>query len=332
MKQARIDDAFHARFFFGFNNIVAQQPLGRPGVAVLPMWNNSWAALKKSLLKYLLGSYPYDAHNERDTCVCGTARRDIPRHLWRVTDKDADLIFPQFYYKCPSCSSFSAVNLYFPAEKYHEMPLDAIHISEVKLQLNGERLSWMKQIVTFPEDPVVFDLGAGEGCFAHVFADAYPSAGVYAVEADARLENKFYSQKKNVFFVPMYIERFLQDVMKPHSAWPRPFLIVMTDVLEHVLAPEQLLERIAQTLVPGGYAYLTIPDADTFQAPLPYPVAPRSINWAQANRTCQHLWAIQPGIFRDLVSKFFMILAASQQLETNIRKDSVYSTILAQSK
>jgi SAM-dependent methyltransferase len=221
------------------------------------------------------------------------------------------------------------VNLYFPVEKYAEMPLDAIHIDEVKLRLNTARLGWMEQHLAFPQDAVVFDLGAGEGCFVHVFANAYPKGTVYAVEADARLEKQFYSTNQSVIFVPEYIEPFLERVLK-NTEIPRPFLIVLTDVLEHVLAPETLLATVAQVLAPGGYAYLTVPDAQTFSSPLPQPARPQSLDWAQANRTCQHLWMMQPGIFRSLVSKYFCIVADGQSLETTIRRDSIYSTVLAQ--
>lgn len=103
----------------------------------------------------------------------------------------------------------------------------------------------------------------------------------------------------------------------------------MTDVLAHVLAPEDLLKAIADAIVPGGYVYLTVPNANTFCAPFPYAVEESDISWPQANRTCRHLWMLQPEIFRRLVCDHFDIVAESQEFETNIRKDSVYSTLLA---
>jgi len=206
-----------------------------------------------------------------------------------------------------------------------------MHISEVKVQLNRARLTWMNETISFPGDAVVFDLGAGEGCFVNVFTEFYPGATVYAVEADSRLEKRFYSNNPRVVFVPMYIEAFLDRSLKD-AGMQRPFLIVLTDVLEHLLAPEQLLRTIAQVLVPGGHAYLTVPDAKTFQAPFPFAVPSQSVDWPQANRTCQHLWMMQPEVFRNLVSKDFSIVADAGPLETNIRKDSNYSTLLAQRK
>jgi SAM-dependent methyltransferase len=254
-------------------------------------------------------------------------RTDIPKRLWRVSDKEVDLIFPKYFYRCPKCRSFSAVNLYFPVEKYEEMPLETMHISEKKRQLNAARIAWMAKRVELPENAIVYDLGAGEGCFSHTFATANPKATVFAVEADARIKNKFYTTNDRIIFVPMYIEAFLQQ--PPSAGRRQPNLVVLTDVLEHVLAPELFLKEVARVLAPGGLAYLTIPDANTFQTPFPYPAKPGTIDWPHANRTCQHLWMMEPKIFSEIVSAHLEMVAESQSLETDIRRDSVYTTILA---
>jgi 2-polyprenyl-3-methyl-5-hydroxy-6-metoxy-1,4-benzoquinol methylase len=271
---------------------------------------------------------PYFRRNERKTCVCGAARAFIQKRLWRVTDNEVDPIFPKYYYRCPQCGSFSAVNLYFPVDKYEEMPLEAMHISDIKKCLNVTRITWIEQHAELPEDTIAFDLGAGEGCFSHAFSASHPKATVFAVEADARIEDKFYTTNDRVIFVPMYIEDFLRRPPM-NVAGRHPDLVVLTDVLEHVLAPEQILEAVARTLAPGGVAYLTVPDANTFQAPHPYPARPGTIDWQHANRTCQHLWMMQPETFFSMVSEYFDVVAESQSLETDIRKDSVYTTILA---
>lgn len=274
-------------------------------------------------------SVPYMDRNDRLSCVCGASRNDVPQQLWKVTDKEADLIYPKYYYKCPHCATYSAVNLYFPVEKYEEMPLEAMHIGEMKRQLNRTRVNWLKARVSFPGDLTLFDLGAGEGCFVHEFTDATPHARAYAVDGDARLQVRFYSQNERVIFIGKPIEVFLQEIGGDHS-FPRAHVIVMTDVLEHVLSPEDLLQDLTRVLAPGGFAYLTVPNACTFQYPAPVPVPAEGVDWAHANRTCQHLWMMQPEVFRNIVSKHFHIVDETQALETDIRRDSVYSTILAQ--
>jgi 2-polyprenyl-3-methyl-5-hydroxy-6-metoxy-1,4-benzoquinol methylase len=174
----------------------------------------------------------------------------------------------------------------------------------------------------------IFDLGAGEGCFVHTVADEFPRASVYAVEADERVKSKFYGKFDNVHFVPMYIENFLQrELHSVHRTTPN--LVVLTDVLEHVLSPEEMLGTVAKVLPAGGYAYLTVPNANTFESPFPYPEKSENVDWVQANRTCQHLWLMTPSLFGDLVRRHFRIVDETD-METSIRKDSVYSTILAQ--
>jgi SAM-dependent methyltransferase len=160
-----------------------------------------------------------------------------------------------------------------------------------------------------------------------LFATANPKATVFAVEADARIKDKFYTANDRIIFVPMYIEDFLHQ--PPGVGRPQPHLVVLTDVLEHVLAPELFLKEVARVLAPGGLAYLTIPDANTFQAPFPYPAKPESMDWPHANRTCQHLWMMEPKTFREIVSAPLEVVAESQSIETDIRRDSVYTTILA---
>jgi predicted RNA methylase len=274
---------------------------------------------------------PYLGRNERTTCVCGAERTSIPHRIWSVTDKEADLIFPKYFYRCSQCESFSAVNLYFPVDKYQEMPLDAMHIGETKGLLNVARIDWIARHAELPEEAVVFDLGAGEGCFTYTFSAANPKATVFAVEADTRVKERFYTANDRVVFVPMYIESFLHNPPAVIEG-RRPDLVVLTDVLEHVLSPEQVLASVARILAPRGLAYLTVPDAHTFQPPYPQPAKPGTIDWQHANRTCQHLWMMQPNTFYRIVSGVLDVVAESQSLETNIRKVSVYTTILARAK
>lgn len=179
-----------------------------------------------------------------------------------------------------------------------------------------------------PADALVHDLGAGEGCFSHTFATSHPRSHVMAVEADVRLKSRFYGENPRVEFVPHYIENFLAGLTTTNGQ-RKPDLVVLTDVLEHLIAPEQLLKSVARVLAPGGYAYLTVPDADTFEPPFPYKEERRNIDWRHANRTCQHLWMMEPKIFRQIVSDALLIVAESQTLETSIRRDSSYTTILA---
>lgn len=270
----------------------------------------------------------YLARNERETCVCSRRRQDIPDNIWRVTNKTEDLIYPEFMYKCKDCESFSVVNLYFPIEKYVEHSVDSMFIDEKKEALNSERLAWIKSMYNLSDKPILYDLGAGEGCFSHIFANNFPGGKVFSVEPDKKVESKFYGKRSNVYFVPEYILPFLED-----RAAREDFadLMVLTDVMEHVVDPEDMISAMAKALAPNGLVYITVPNAHTFQDPVPQHVRRRQLDWRRANRTCQHLWLLTPRMVESLVAEAFEILAVSD-FETRLRQDSVYTTILARKR
>src|SRR5271157_2617543 len=165
-------------------------------------------------LKRFLPQHPrssgYANRNDRSSCVCGAPRDNIESRIFQVTNKENDLIYPKYYYRCPKCVSFSAVNIYFPKEMYDDN-FQYLVIEEVKEQLASARVAWIKERAgqSAPENAVIFDLGAGEGAFCHALAETFPKSNVYAVEADDRIGEKFYGRNDRVIFVPDFIETFL---------------------------------------------------------------------------------------------------------------------------
>lgn len=278
----------------------------------------------------LEGQPAYLGRNERPICVCGAARERVTDRVWKVTDKETDLIYPKFMYRCPSCRSFSALNLYFPVEMYEAHSVDDMSIEDIKRILNSARLAWITGRTGLRRDAIVYDLGAGEGCFAHTFGAAFPDGRVLAVEGDAKVAQRFYGSMANVVAIPEYIEPFLQRA-PGDPAVPAADLMVLTDVLEHVVFPEDVLARMANALAPGGHAYITIPESRTFQGIFPFPVRQRDVDWQHANRTCQHLWMLTIETLTGLVSQFFDIVDVSGY-EEDIRRDSVYATVLGRKK
>lgn len=267
--------------------------------------------------------------DERCNCVCGVVRRDLRENIWQVTDKENDFIYPKYMYRCYNCSSFSAVRMHFPVDKYNKMALHDMHISDLKVLLNEARLAWIQERVSLPNNPVLFDLGSGEGCFTHIFAKYYPHGRVYAIEGDARLKEKFYGEYDNVNFVPEYIEPFLARVRE--CEMDKPDLMILTDVLEHVVEPEKLLESMANAIALGGFVYITVPNANTFMSPYPVAVPATEVDWRHAENTCQHLWMLTPQTLELILEKYFTIVFRST-FETEIRRDSIYSTILCKKK
>lgn len=268
----------------------------------------------------------YANRNDRTFCVCGEPRKSIERCIFQVTDKENDAIYPKYYYKCPQCESYSAVNIYFPKDKYDDV-FPYLFIDDVKLGLASSRIAWIKEKAgkDLPSAPVIFDLGAGEGAVCQALANQFTAARVYAVEADERIGAKFYRQNDGIIFVASFIDAFLDRPDRPAAD-----LIILTDVLEHLIWPEKTLERIVRALAPGGLLYMTTPNSRTFDGdpPYPCPVPPAQVDWAHANKTCQHIFMIEPGLMRKLIEQHLDIVAESESFETEIRKDSVYSTIL----
>jgi SAM-dependent methyltransferase len=263
--------------------------------------------------------------NDRETCVCGTTRQNIPDRLYRAVAQH-DYVWPPYFYRCTSCGTLSAVNLFFNVESYSRVPIEAYCIPDLKWQLNRARVDWLRARTgaEFPDDPVVYDLGSGEGCFTACVCEAFPQARVVAVESDERMRQRFATEYQAAEFVPKFIETFLKTAPKPGAD-----LIILTDVLEHVVEPESLLGLIADALKPSGFAYITLPNADSLGS-FPHHIPASEIDWNLANWTCQHLWMIKPRLLNEIINRRFTLREMSRTFETNIRRDGDYSTFLVQ--
>jgi SAM-dependent methyltransferase len=268
----------------------------------------------------------WSPQNVRETCVCGAARADIPDRIFRAVPHHDD-VTPAYFYHCRDCRTLSAVNLHFNPESYAGVPIEAFSIPEAKRMLNRLRVEWIKARVgpDFPHNPVVYDLGAGEGAFTSAVGEAFPDAKLVSVEADSRMHERFEAEYSRAEFVPELIEEFLARA----AAEPRADLILLTDVLEHVVEPEVLLALIGRALRPGGFAYITAPNLDSY-GDFPHHVAAAEVDWEMANWTCQHLWMMAPPVLNGLVNGVLAIREMSRSFETRLRRDSDYSTFLAQ--
>jgi SAM-dependent methyltransferase len=263
--------------------------------------------------------------NERVTCVCGAVRQDIENHIYRAVPAQ-DCVTPLYFYRC-ECGTLSAVNLYFNVDSYRRVPIEAYTIPDVKRLLNRARIEWIRSRTgtLLPYNPVVYDLGSGEGCFTESIREAFPHAHVVAVELDERLPQRFPEEYSGAEFVPELIEIFLQKA----AAQPDADLILLTDVLEHVVDPEALLALIAGALKPDGFAYITVPNVDSYGT-FPHHVPPAEVDWSLANSPCQHLWMMEPRVLNGIVNRKFVIRELSRTFEFSIRRDAHYSTFLVQ--
>lgn len=274
----------------------------------------------------------YEPRNERETCVCGTVRKDVPGRVWRLFANLHDQANHGYYYRCPVCWSFSAINLYFPAEAYQTRPLETYAPIIDTHMYNSARIRWVRDRVILPEHPVFGDLGAGTGIFLD-YATRYMSpARAIAVETDVRLRDRFYGQYgRRVEFVEATVEQFLNC-----DDCPRFDLVSLNDVLEHLVHPDRILEKVTARLNPGGYVLITVPTSrgilgeGNTRDGYPRPEPGEFVDWTLANRSREHLWLLEPKALIDLVCQQLDILEYSGTFETQIRRDWDYALVLAQ--
>jgi 2-polyprenyl-3-methyl-5-hydroxy-6-metoxy-1,4-benzoquinol methylase len=199
---------------------------------------------------------------------------------------------------------------------------DYCHTDE-KRALNRTRVRWI--LDSFQDQlggqPVIFDLGSGEGQFTECAKELISGARITAVEADERMFAKFAATYDGVIRSTEYIEDFLAKTPDDTAD-----IAILTDVLEHVLDPASLLKETVRTLRRGGVAYLTIPDARSYWHPRP--VAAADVNWELANQTRQHLWMMEPNMMFRLVAAEAEVVEYSRSFEERIRRDSNYSTFI----
>ena len=240
-------------------------------------------------------------HNDRQSCVCGAARRSIPSHMWRISDKEDDPFFPKYYYRCPVCLSFSAPQIYFPVDKYETLALEFYGKAEqTDLLTDVQVRSMLQELAGDPCGAVLLDLGSGGGWVSKKFVSEVPGSRALAVDSDIRLRDPYYQDDSSIEFVPELIDDFLSRFGGETSRDERTGAdaAIMTDVLEHLLWPEATVQLVFRALRPGGVGYFVVPNSLTFQEPEPFPVAAAAVDWAHAKHTCQHIWAMSPGSIR----------------------------------
>jgi SAM-dependent methyltransferase len=228
--------------------------------------------------------------------------------------------------------SFSAPQIYFPGDKYDTLPIEFYGKGHLTDALAGLRVgSLVRELGDAAPGSVLLDLGSGGGWVAKRFVNDVRDGRALAVEVDDRLRDPYYSDIVGVEFVPELIDDFLEPFAArvEHGVEPGADAVVMTDVLEHLLWPEATVELIFRALRPGGVGYFVVPNSLTFQPPHPFPIPGLAVDWSHAKRTCQHIWMMSPQAFEAMFSNAgFGVLRHDQQLETDVRKDSVYSTLI----
>ena len=115
----------------------------------------------------------------------------------------------------------------------------------------------------------VLDIGCGAGTTAALLAERSPSVDYLGVEPDAGLLPDHTVDRAD--FINLPIEQALENVALQSRV---PFdAIILADVLEHLVSPASLLERLPDLLGPGGVVICSLPnvrDYSTFWRLLAY--------------------------------------------------------------
>jgi SAM-dependent methyltransferase len=132
----------------------------------------------------------------------------------------------------------------------------------------------------------LLDVGCATGLFAaRAQAAGYRAAGIdashWAIErARARASGAEFSAG------PLESANFASEAYRIITLW---------DVLEHVHSPVEVLERVRQWLSPGGFLFLSLPNADSVVAKA------MGKRWVLLLR--EHLWYFSPDTMRRLLSR-----------------------------
>ncbi len=110
------------------------------------------------------------------------------------------------------------------------------------------------KILANSKGPSVLELGSADGLMTGILSSNFKS--VHVVEASPRyvkiIKNK---RLKNVKIFKCLIENF-----EPAKKYDD---IILTRVLEHVISPREILEKVGSWIKPGGRIHIIVPNADS---------------------------------------------------------------------
>ncbi|MEZ5669623.1 MAG: class I SAM-dependent methyltransferase [Alphaproteobacteria bacterium] len=101
----------------------------------------------------------------------------------------------------------------------------------------------------------ILDVGSNRGAFLAAARDAWPQAGLTAVEPDERVVADYAGMDGLTLH-----QRPVEEVPLPAAGFD---LIHCSHTLEHLADPFAVLAALARALAPGGVAYLEVPNLDT---------------------------------------------------------------------
>jgi SAM-dependent methyltransferase len=112
-----------------------------------------------------------------------------------------------------------------------------------------------KEIKKFRSDGNLIEIGCAYGFFLSIVKKDYQAYGFDIAEGPI-------NYARNILRVDARCEDFLNAAIETNSA----DIIVMWDVIEHLVRPDLIIKKVAQTLRPGGYLFITTGDSGSILA------------------------------------------------------------------
>ncbi|GAB7082228.1 class I SAM-dependent methyltransferase [Megalodesulfovibrio paquesii] len=201
---------------------------------------------------------------EEPSCViCGASQRaEIARGvdtIYQTSEQEFSYVACSacgHLYLCPRPRRESA-HLIYPANYGAQFSAQsgAKGIGELKRRIALARLKRVSHILR--PGVRILELGCGDGQLLQSIRAAHPSAELWGADIQLAPHTREQFHAQQIFFK----ESFAEELEFPDGYFD---LIIMTQLIEHLWAPEQVLENTRRILNPAGYMLIETPNTDGY--------------------------------------------------------------------
>ena len=162
--------------------------------------------------------------------------------------------------RCPSCDLIQTAEHDAPLSPDY-VDLDASALDENRLWCQGTHKlpafeQWLTDAARFATSkvPTLLDVGCGTGGFLKfVSANGFRAYGFDASKAQAEYARTLFPEVRYASSPQAYLALLEQPALKFD-------FITLWDVFEHIRNPVPFLQQLADTLQPGGYLFISVPN------------------------------------------------------------------------
>jgi 2-polyprenyl-3-methyl-5-hydroxy-6-metoxy-1,4-benzoquinol methylase len=196
-----------------------------------------------------------------ENCICcGSAKREqiAPNRYFEGTDvvrcAECSLVYP---YPRPGAGQ---VDEFYRKSYYSFGSVLGPLLRSLKLYYSGLRARhqhrWITSVLKLPPGARVLEIGCGYGRLLELFhSEGCAVEGVEPSEDCALFTSRKFAESGQVIF---------HGTLEQYDPGDRRFdLIVSSHVFEHFVAPEEIIERLKDMLVPGGCLFFELPNQES---------------------------------------------------------------------